>query len=1170
MEKKHLIINSLHIDKMPGFPNGLPPFSQLSEHINIISGPNASGKTSTARMIKTALWPENGSSGLYLDCKMQVDKELWNVKIDSGKTISTRDGNPDSFSELPPSSSQNRYFLSLHELIKSEDKHLAEQIIKESSGGYDLSKAARKLNYNDGFFRSTISERKAYDAVKEEYQQLSQNQALLKQEEANLSVLKSKRDDAKKAKDFIGLYKIKSEHLHLLSQYETAKMKFEQFPDNMARLNDSDLVQLQTFESEEKEFQKNLQIAKTHVQAEKQRLSELNIPENGVPNALITEWEMRIENIKDLNQKIKDAEGKLENAEIALNESLKQLDPKVNSDKWKGLNLNQIEDVEKFIVEASQLSIEANSLNREIQNLTEEIERIETSQQYNIQKIQLGIAILSDWLKAQNNTETVNKNKVRWLGITGIISAIASFFISLFFGIFGIIPLLVGIFAIIFIASRPSKTTSFNSDGFVSDFVRTGLNAPLSWTSEHVVEQLKILNEQLEKGLSAQEKHNELKRQKANREKLNPKLEELDKIGLELKEKLGAFPETPDGEAVNFASLGWFFVNAKKWQEAHQQFLEINTQLEKLNSLLDKEKSTIYLSLKDYNLSDHIDEVNLTARLKDIKAQEDIRKDANSNIRENERMISANQAQLDTLEKKQYAIYDRIGLEYGNIEMIKSLHKDLPDYQLAVKKVSETKLLLEEKEKALKNHSLFSELDDDITYDQIDAKIQNYQEQANQYDELVNQIASIQEQIKQTGTKQALQKTLAEQDTAIENLKAKYEENLSAITGHLLVETLRKETRETQYPEVFKKAESHFVSITGGKYKLDVSNYDNMMTFRAFDVGNQEYLQLDQLSSGTRIQLLLSVRLAFIEQQERLVSLPLIVDELLANSDDIRARAIIEALIDISENGRQIFYFTAQDDELAKWKTHLSKIQLPANYIRLGKEAEKADLPETLFIPELQDLDLPSPDSMSHAEYGQAIGVQPFNPLNENASQLHLWYLINSPDLLYNCLRKNIRELGALRTYLQHGGSIPNAPNSFNDFIENSYKILEQYIKLYRFGRSIPINRQVLEEANAVSDTYIDRVSEVLKNVNGDPNQLLIELKNGAVSGFRSKKVDELEHNLKDKKYLSDDQALSEEEIRLRLQATIDKLKISNEDFMKLFKNIDLKSLLSDENKIMN
>jgi len=79
-------------------------------------------------------------------------------------------------------------------------------------------------------------------------------------------------------------------------------------------------------------------------------------------------------------------------------------------------------------------------------------------------------------------------------------------------------------------------------------------------------------------------------------------------------------------------------------------------------------------------------------------------------------------------------------------------------------------------------------------------------------------------------------------------------------------------------------------------------------------------MSLDRLSAGTRVQLLLSVRLAFIEQQEQGYRLPIILDETLANSDDEKAEQIMHAVLEICRNDRQVFYCTAQMDELDKWK----------------------------------------------------------------------------------------------------------------------------------------------------------------------------------------------------------------------------------------------------------
>ena len=59
----------------------------------------------------------------------------------------------------------------------------------------------------------------------------------------------------------------------------------------------------------------------------------------------------------------------------------------------------------------------------------------------------------------------------------------------------------------------------------------------------------------------------------------------------------------------------------------------------------------------------------------------------------------------------------------------------------------------------------------------------------------------------------------------------------------------------------------------------------------ALDNEEQRERTLDELSSGTRLQLLLAVRVAFVEQQERGPMLPLILDETLGNSDEHRARA---------------------------------------------------------------------------------------------------------------------------------------------------------------------------------------------------------------------------------------------------------------------------------------
>jgi uncharacterized protein YhaN len=112
---------------------------------------------------------------------------------------------------------------------------------------------------------------------------------------------------------------------------------------------------------------------------------------------------------------------------------------------------------------------------------------------------------------------------------------------------------------------------------------------------------------------------------------------------------------------------------------------------------------------------------------------------------------------------------------------------------------------------------------------------------------------------------------------------------------------------------VFRKARDLFTDFTAGSFRLEIDE-GVKPSFRAVETSSGRGVGLDQLSSGTRVQLLMAVRLAFIEEMESGHQLPLILDEILGNTDDLRASAIIDATIEICRLGRQVIYFTAQHD----------------------------------------------------------------------------------------------------------------------------------------------------------------------------------------------------------------------------------------------------------------
>jgi len=123
----------------------------------------------------------------------------------------------------------------------------------------------------------------------------------------------------------------------------------------------------------------------------------------------------------------------------------------------------------------------------------------------------------------------------------------------------------------------------------------------------------------------------------------------------------------------------------------------------------------------------------------------------------------------------------------------------------------------------------------------------------------------------------------------------------------ILQEIKTKYEREKQ-PAVIRNSTRYFSRITDEKYnRILVSLSDNKVT--VFDKWESPK-KIDQLSRGTKEQLLISLRLGLIEQYESLAEpLPVIADEILVNFDPARLKQTATVLHEFSAN-RQILIFT--------------------------------------------------------------------------------------------------------------------------------------------------------------------------------------------------------------------------------------------------------------------
>ncbi len=126
----------------------------------------------------------------------------------------------------------------------------------------------------------------------------------------------------------------------------------------------------------------------------------------------------------------------------------------------------------------------------------------------------------------------------------------------------------------------------------------------------------------------------------------------------------------------------------------------------------------------------------------------------------------------------------------------------------------------------------------------------------------------------------------------------------------LISSTLERHELERQ-PEVVRRASEHFRMITSGRYErviVDPSDV-NRPTIRVVS-STGESLDSSDLSRGAAEQLYLSLRLGLAEEfADRAVALPFVLDDVLVNFDQERAKAVVRDLTDTATR-HQVLLFT--------------------------------------------------------------------------------------------------------------------------------------------------------------------------------------------------------------------------------------------------------------------
>jgi uncharacterized protein YhaN len=297
--------------------------------------------------------------------------------------------------------------------------------------------------------------------------------------------------------------------------------------------------------------------------------------------------------------------------------------------------------------------------------------------------------------------------------------------------------------------------------------------------------------------------------------------------------------------------------------------------------------------------------------------------------------LTGNQKELERTEIKLKNVRDKL------TELLKSINaKDREDFKKKYEKDHRVKELLEDRKNAVVNIETVvglnksdnvieflktrniedikkenKDLDDKIEMNKLELKNKN------------TELGEKKNELRQIEGESELSEIMTELESERQKLHDAYKNWMAGkIAVKLLTDVKSKYEKEKQ-PEVIKNSNNYLCKITGHRYnKMHVSLDEREVT--VFDA-REASKKIEQLSRGTREQLLISLRLGFIEEYERKAEpLPVIVDEVLVNFDPSRAKRTAEVLHDFGRN-RQILIFTCHPETVEFFRAKdINKLQI--------------------------------------------------------------------------------------------------------------------------------------------------------------------------------------------------------------------------------------------------
>lgn len=1094
----------LEIQQLPGIRPGFA-VSGLDGGVNFVTGPNAIGKSSLIRALRYLIAEPAGSdpAALSLAADFVQDGHRWSARRTGNSLQWSLDGQPAEAPPLPGRDSLHCYWLSMENLLRAgdDDDHLVDRLRQALAGGYDLAALRRgdfelraRTGYKEG--RTLEAQQRARRQVESEYRALRSKEAHLPEFDRHIEEARQAGIRARHLDDALKL-------LQIIAKRRETEAALKRFPANMDRLHGDELERLDELETRRAALEAEQRTGERARQDAEARLQRSGLADERPELRDLQAQRSRLDACRPKEQGLAEKRAQLQSARAQEEGALHAL----GGEQPPRLEPEQIRRAEEFADRLKNKQVAARELAARLQDAHEEVS------EQTIQRYTLAAQALMAWLGARKTH--AGRKRVRPPALVAALGgALAIVAGSLAGSWLAVIAGVIAAGAALWSLLQPGGDPAGRAR---TDFARQNLTGPSTWRDEPVSRTLGDLQDKLGQMYLARRQTAAAVTDRARLRRAHEELEILQQEKKTLANKLGFDP------ALTAVSIYQFADRIHAYQRASEMRQTLARETARSGNDIRQSLGKVATFLARWRLASAKEFEALDAALSELAQRTRDAQSAITDINQQELALERLKKDMQTCADDTAALCEKAGLNEHDRHALEECLAQREKWKRCRERLRTQQTLESERRKSLEAHPALLARAENAEQEKLLQEKQEADEQAAKLDACVEGRSDLRAEVQKAGGDYPLERSRADADKARGALEDRMNEQLLAGAGQFLLDEVEQEHRAEHEPEVLHDARARFRRFT--HHAWDVELGENGLAAR--DAKQGVARELSALSSATRMQLLLAVRMAWARRLEQGRSaLPLFLDEALTTCDERRFGAVVESLDQLARReDRQVFYLSARRQEMALWERLAGSRPHCVDLAEV--RGQKSDArPADYAIATQQPL--PEPGNDEPATYAARLGVPPVAP-RAPVGNLHLFHLLRDNLALLHALMQdwNITTLGQLEALLQGEAAQRAIPDpGKREKLRGRIGAARAWVEAWRRGRGRPVERVALEQSGAVSDRFLERVAELARDAHGDAARILASLENKEIPGFRSNKTGELREYLVQEGYLDCAEAL--------------------------------------------